>query len=262
MKRVGPARERVGPASLGHAFKDALAGDGLAVIAEIKRRSPSRGDLNPDADAASLARQYRDGGAACLSVLTDSERFGGSPADLRDARLAAGVPVLRKDFLTTAADVRESADMGADAILVILRDVGGPRLVEMQALALDLGMDVLTEVRDEAELELAAASGAYMIGVNQREEPKDTRFTVDYTKAQRMAGAFERFDDGILWVALSGMGVRGGTPLAAVAEAGYDAALIGEALVTAADPAERLRELLESRSSRSPALADAQSRSQ
>ena len=91
---------------MGFAFRDALAGDGLAVIAEIKRRSPSRGDLHPGADAASLARRYRDGGAACLSVLTDSERFGGSPQDLRDARKATGIPVLRKDFLTT---VRTSA---------------------------------------------------------------------------------------------------------------------------------------------------------
>ncbi|MCY3661275.1 MAG: indole-3-glycerol-phosphate synthase [bacterium] len=234
------------PASIGFAFRDALAGDGLAVIAEIKRRSPSRGDLHPGADAASLARQYRDGGAACLSVLTDSERFGGSAQDLQDARKATGIPVLRKDFLTTVQDVRDSADMGADAILVILPDVGGPRMREMQDLALDLGMDVLTEVRTAAEVELAVECGAYMIGINQRDDPKDTRFTVDYTKAQRMAGMFERFDDAILWIALSGMGVPGGTPLSAVAEAGYDAALIGEALVTAADPTATLRELLTS----------------
>ena len=98
--------DRTDPATLGFAFRDALSGDGLAVIAEIKRRSPSRGDLHPGADAASLARQYRDGGASCLSVLTDSERFGGSPQDLQDARKATGIPVLRKDFLTT---VRTSA---------------------------------------------------------------------------------------------------------------------------------------------------------
>lgn len=234
------------PANLGFAFRDALAGDGLSVIAEIKRRSPSRGDLHPGADAATLARQYRDGGAACLSVLTDRERFGGSAQDLQEARNATGLPVLRKDFLTTVSHVRDSAAMGADAILVILPDVGGPRLREMQDLALDLGIDVLTEVRTAEEVELAVECGAYMIGINQRDDPKGTRFTVDYSKAERMAAMFERFDGGIVWIALSGMGVPGGTPLSAVADAGYDAALIGEALVTAADPAATLSELLAS----------------
>lgn len=237
---------RTDRASVGFAFRDALAGDGLAVIAEIKRRSPSRGDLHPGADAASLARQYRDGGAACLSVLTDGQRFGGSPQDLRDAREATGIPVLRKDFLSTVGDVRDSAEMGADAILVILPDVGGPRMREMQEVALGLGLDVLTEVRTAAEVELAVECGAYMIGINQRDDPKDTRFTVDYAKAERMAGMFDRFDDGIVWIALSGMGVPGGTALSSVAGAGYDAALIGEALVTAADPTAMLQDLLAS----------------
>lgn len=244
---------RTDRASVGFAFRDALAGDGLAVIAEIKRRSPSRGDLHPGADAASLARQYRDGGAACLSVLTDGERFGGSPQDLQDARQATGIPVLRKDFLTTVGDVHDSAEMGADAILVILPDVGGPRMREMQEVALGLGLDVLTEVRTAEEVELAVECGAYMIGINQRDDPKDTRFTVDYAKAERMAGMFHRFDDGIVWIALSGMGVPGGTPLNAVAGAGYDAALIGEALVTASDPTAKLQELLASVNPPAPA---------
>ena len=152
--------------------------------------------------------------------------------------------MLRKDFLTTVQDVHDSADMGADAILVILPDVGGPRMRELQDVALGLGLDVLTEVRTPSEVELAVECGAYMIGINQRDDPKDTRFTVDHTKAERMAGMFKRFDDGILWVALSGMGVPGGTPLSAVAEAGYDAALIGEALVTASNPTAALRRLL------------------
>ncbi len=246
MTDYGGAMSSTGPASFGYAFRDALASDGLSVIAEIKRRSPSRGQLNPDADAATLAIQYRDGGAACLSVLTDSERFGGSPQDLSAARKAAGIPVLRKDFLTTMADVRASADMGADAILVILRDVGGQRMAEMQDVAFDLGMDVLTEVRDESELELAVECGAYMIGVNQRDNPRCAQFTVDYDKAARIAKLFDRLDDGIVKVAASGMGVPGGTPLGAIADAGYDAALIGEALVTADDPAERLRGMLAS----------------
>ena len=154
--------------------------------------------------------------------------------------------MLRKDFLTTVEDVHDSAEMGADAILVILPDVGGPRMREMQDLALDLGMDVLTEVRTADETEFAVECGAYMIGINQRDDPKDTRFTVDYTKAERMAPMFKRFDDGITWIALSGIGVPGGTSLRAIADAGYDAALIGEALVTAADSSAMLRELLAS----------------
>jgi indole-3-glycerol phosphate synthase len=231
------------PASLGWRFRGALSGDGLSIIAEIKRRSPSRGDLHPDADAATLACQYRDGGAACLSVLTDSERFGGSAEDLRDARRAAGVPVLRKDFLTEFEDVHESVAMGADAMLVILADVEPERMRALQDLALTLQLDVLTEVRTRPELETAIEWGAYMIGVNQRNDPKDSRFTVDYGKAEELAKAFDDLGDGITKVALSGIGVPGGTPIEVVADAGYDAALIGEALVTSQDPTEKLREL-------------------
>ena len=234
---------RTDPASVGGAFRRALSVEGLSIIAEIKRRSPSRGDLNPGVDAAEIARRYRDGGAACLSVLTDADRFGGSPEDLRSARAATGLPVLRKDFLTTRQDVLDSHDMGADAILVILPDVGAERMRSMQELALTLGVDVLTEVRTEAEFECAVESGAYMIAINQRDDPKDSRFTVDFTKCERMARLFDGLDDGILKVAASGMGVPGGTPLEAIADAGYDAALIGEALVTAQDPTERLAEL-------------------
>lgn len=233
-------------ASLGCTFRSALSVDGLSIIAEIKRRSPSRGDLHPDADAAELARRYRDGGATCLSVLTDRERFGGSPDDLRSARAATGLPVLRKDFLTTHQDVHDSAEMGADAILVILPDVGSEQARSMQDLALALGVDVLTEVRTEQELEDAVAAGAYMIAINQRDDPKDSRPTVDPTKAERMARLFDQIDDGILMVAASGIGVPGGTAIGAIADAGYDAALIGEALVTASDPSTTLRELASS----------------
>ena len=239
-----PVAPRPSPGSLGHAFKRALLADGVSVIAELKRRSPSAGELRTDADAAEVALQYRAGGAACLSVLTDGPRFGGSPEDLRRARAAAGIPVLRKDFLTTLADVRESSAMGADAMLLIVADVDPSLLRPIHELALSLGLDVLTEVRTEPELELAVAAGAYMIAVNQRSEPKDTRFTVDYRKAVEMSRLFAAMDDGIVTVAASGIGVEGGTPMADLVAAGYDAALIGEALVTAADPAARLRALL------------------
>ena len=213
------------------------------MIAEVKRRSPSAGTLNAGADAAEVACRYRDGGAACLSVLTDGPRFGGSPEDLQRARAAAGIPVLRKDFLTTLEHVRESSAMGADATLVIVDDVDASLLRPMHELALELGLDVLTEIRNEPELELAVDAGAYMIAVNQRSQPKATSFTVDYHKAVEMGPRFAQLD-GIVSVAASGIGVGGGTTMAEIAGAGYDAALIGEALITASDPTARLSELL------------------
>ena len=228
----------------GHRFAAALREAGLAVIAEIKRRSPSRGALKADADAADLASDYKVGGAACLSVLTESERFSGSPEDLQAARAVTGLPVLRKDFLRTLDDVRDSHAMGADAMLVILADIDPAQLPPMQELALSLGVDVLTEVRDEAELETAVDLGAYMIAINQRDNPESTKFTVDYDKAVRVSRCFGSIDDRILLVAASGIGVPGGTSMRAIAEAGYDAALIGEALVVADDPPELLRDLL------------------
>ena len=245
----------MGPTSAGHrrqggrfrGFREALTVEGVSVIAEVKRRSPSRGDLRAGADAVALARAYEAGGAACVSVLTDEERFDGSAQDLRDVRAAVGVPVLRKDFLTTEQDILESAEMAADAVLVIVADVDAAMLGPLHDLAFGLGLDVVTEVRTGAELEAAARCGANMIAVNQRNDPKDSRFTVEYGKAARMAPLFDRLDSGIVRVAASGIGVPGGTTLAEVADAGYDAALVGEALVTAPDPAAVLHRLLGSR---------------
>ena len=134
--------------------------------------------------------------------------------------------------------------MGADAMLVIVDDVDAALLRPMHELALELGIDVLTEVRTEPEVELAVDAGAYMIAVNQRSQPKDTRFTVDYNKAVEMGPRFAQIEPGIVTVAASGIGVEGGTGMGELVEAGYDAALIGEALVTAADPAARLQALL------------------
>ncbi len=224
----------------GH-FKSALlATDEVAVIAEIKRRSPSRGDLNAGLDPAELAVAYRDGGASCLSVLTNQAMFGGSGDDLAAASRASGLPVLRKDFITSPDDVYRSQQMGADAVLLIVADLSPSKLAELHELSLSLGMDVLTEVKSEAELETALEAGADMIGVNQREKPKSEAFTMDYRRAERMAGLIP---DHVVKVAESGIGVPGGTTMAAVRDAGYDAALVGEALVTASDPVARLQEL-------------------
>ena len=231
------------PVSVGYQFRDALNGVGVAVIAEVKRRSPSRGVMRADADAALLACAYQDGGAACLSVLTDTPRFGGSAKDLVEARRAVSIPVLRKDFITTHGQVHETAEIGADALLLIVADLEPARLLSLHELALTLGLDVVTEVRTDHELETAVENRAYMIMVNQRNDPKDRAFTVDPDKAVKMSRLFDQLDAGIVKIAASGIGVMGGTPLTAIGNAGYDAALIGEALVTATDPAASLRAL-------------------
>ena len=133
-------------------FVGALRGGGLACIAEIKRRSPSKGDLDPDLQADLVAKEYVTGGAACLSVLTDVEFFGGSPADLATARQASGLPVLRKDFTVQEADVADARLMGADAVLLIAAGLSDAELTACAALAADLALAALVEVHDEEEL--------------------------------------------------------------------------------------------------------------
>ena len=165
-------------------FRQALAQDGLAVVAELKRRSPSRGDLAIDLDPAAVAAAYVAGGAACLSVLTDTRFFGGSPADLAAARRAVDLPVLRKDFTLSEADVCDSRLMGADAVLLIVAALVDAELVRLRGLAGELGLAALVEVHDEAELERALDAGADLVGVNQRDL---TTFDVDHQRAERLA---------------------------------------------------------------------------
>ena len=141
----------------------------MAVISEVKRRSPSKGDLFPDLDPAVLARQYERGGATCLSVLTDEEWFGGSAADLRAARAAVRLPVLRKDFTVHRHDVLDARIMGADCVLLIVAALDDDELADFHPLATEVGLDVLVEIHDEAELERALAVDATLIGVNQRD---------------------------------------------------------------------------------------------
>lgn len=205
------------------------AADGLAVIAEIKRRSPSKGDLNAGLDPAVMARTYERGGAACLSVLTDGEHFGGSPDDLRAARGACALPVLRKDFTVSANDVVDARLMGADCVLLIAAALDRVELAEYHRLAVEIGLDVLVEIHDEAELEHALGADATLVGVNQRDL---VTFEVDHERAVRMAAAIP---DRAVKVAESG--VRGAEDAAALGAAGYHAVLVGETLVTAADPA-------------------------
>jgi len=207
----------------------------LAVISEIKRRSPSKGALNADLDPATLARSYVDGGAACLSVLTDTESFGGSVADLQVARAAVPVPVLRKDFTVSERDVYDARIMGADCVLLIAAALSGQELADFHGLARSIGLDVLVEIHDERELEVALAAGATLIGVNQRDL---VTFQVDHERAVRMAGVIP---DTAVKVAESG--VRDAADARSLRQAGYHAVLVGETLVTAADPAATLRSL-------------------
>ena len=198
-------------------------------MAEIKRRSPSKGDLAPDLDPAALAAAYEAGGAACLSVLTDSESFGGHPDDLAAARAAVSLPVLRKDFTVDERDVADARLMGADAVLLIVAALDDRELAACAALAAELGLAALVEVHDEAELDRALAVGATLVGVNAR----DLRtFTVDLDRVERLAG---HVPDGVLAVAESG--VRDHADALRMAAAGYAAVLVGESLVTSGDPA-------------------------
>jgi indole-3-glycerol phosphate synthase len=217
-------------------FRAALLGTpGLAVIAEIKRRSPAKGDLSRNLDAAQLAATYERGGATCLSVLTDEEFFAGSVSDLVAARTATSLPVLRKDFTVDPRDAADARLMDADAVLLIAAALDPFELVELHQLACELGLDVLVEVHDEPELEEALNAGASLVGVNQRDL---ATFEVDHERALRMAAAIP---DGVVKVAESG--IRGGDDAKRLADAGYHAVLIGEALVTAPDAAAALAEL-------------------
>jgi indole-3-glycerol phosphate synthase len=207
----------------------------LAVISEIKRRSPSKGVLREGLDPAEFAQIYAEAGAACLSVLTDSEFFGGSPEDLRAAREACALPVLRKDFTVCAHDVVDARLMGADCVLLIAAALSQTELVELHGLATRIGLDVLVEIHDEPELERALEAGARIVGVNQRDL---ITFEVDHARAVRMGALIP---DSVIKVAESG--VRGPQDAAALYAAGYQAVLVGETLVTATDPGATLRSL-------------------
>lgn len=218
-------------------FRAALADvPHLAVISEVKRRSPSKGDLNAGLDPAMLARDYERGGASCLSVLTDEESFGGSVADLNAARAACSLPVLRKDFTVSAHDVVDARLMGADCVLLIAAALAAGELIALHRLAQEIGLDVLVEIHDETELKVALAAGANLVGVNQRDL---VTFQVDHQRALRMAGVMP---PGVVRVAESG--VRGPTDAAALYAAGYHAVLVGETLVTSGDPAAAIAALI------------------
>lgn len=218
-------------------FRHALQGRSkLGVIAEIKRRSPSMGDLNLNLDPATLASKYEGGGAACLSVLTDMESFGGSAADLQAARESCSLPVLRKDFTVSEQDVVDARLMGADCVLLIAAALDQQELSAFHELTIEVGLDALVEIHDETELEQALTAGANLIGVNQRDL---VTFEVDHQRATRMASLIP---DNAVKVAESG--VRGAADARSLKKSGYDAVLVGETIVTSDDPAATIASLI------------------
>jgi indole-3-glycerol phosphate synthase/phosphoribosylanthranilate isomerase len=216
-------------------FADALKGPGLRAIAEVKRRSPSAGDLRPDADPAKLAAQFAGAGAAAISVLVD-ERFAGTLDDLRAARAATDAPLLGKGFFSTKEHLQELRDAGADAALLILRDLDDAVCAQLLAHALELGMDALVEAHDAEELARATELGAPIVGINARDL---STFRIDRRRQLELVASAP---GGSLIVAESGIHTR--AQGAAAELAGAHAVLVGSALMQAPDPAAKLRELL------------------
>ncbi len=216
-------------------FRDALQQPGLSAIAEIKRRSPSAGDLRPDADPAALAAAYERAGAAAVSVLVD-ERFGGSWDDLRAARAASQVPLLAKGFFSTEEDLRTARDAGGDAALLILRDLDDATCVQLLRAADALGLETLVEAHDGEELDRAVALGAQVIGVNARDL---ATFRIDRRAQLDLVARAPR--DRVV-IAESGVQTRAQGAEAELA--GADAILVGSSLMRAPDPAGKLMELV------------------
>ncbi len=235
---IAELKARLSEAPAARPFGDAIRGESIRLIAEVKRRSPSRGLLRADFDAVDLARAYAGAGTAAISVLTDEKHFGGSLQHLRAVResLPEGPPLLRKDFLFDEYQLYESRCHGADAVLLIAAILDAGLLAQLIGLAGALGMPALVEVHDEPEMARALAAGAEIIGINNR----DLRtFEVNLATTERLrplapAGKTVVAESGIFTRAdverLQGLGVH--------------AVLIGEALVTAADPAAKIRELM------------------
>ncbi len=228
-------RERAGGAPPGPSLHAALAGTGVAVIAEIKRASPSKGDLAPGLEASAQARAYLEGGAAAVSVLTEPDRFKGTLADLADVA-ALGVPALRKDFIVDPYQVWEARAAGAAAILLIVAALDETTLARLHEEAGEAGLEVLVEIHDETEAAVARRIGAAVVGVNAR----DLRtFEIDRGAFGRLRG---QLGDDVLAVAESG--VRDPEDVRAAARQGADAVLVGESLVRSTDPAAEVATLV------------------
>ena len=228
-KREHPlsSEDVAGPGEGPRSFADAVARPGLSVIAEHKRRSPSAGAIREDLSLRDVVAAYERGGAAALSILTEGPNFGGSLADLREARSATALPILRKDFTVDPYQVTEARLAGADAVLLIVAALTPAQLVELHELSRALGMTALVEVHDLHELELAADAGAQVIGINNRDL---TTLEVD---VRRTFELLPRVPPGAVTVSESGFSRP--EELAELARAGVDAVLVGEALMRSPD---------------------------
>ena len=214
----------------------ALTEPGISVIAEFKRRSPSGGTLRERPDVVDLIGAYKRGGAAALSILTEGLHFDGSLEDLREARAACALPILRKDFIVDPYQLHEARAAGADAVLLIVAALDQPTLLDLHQQARELGLDVLVEVHDRAELARANEGGARLIGINNR----DLRdFSVD---VERTFALLEEVPGGVAVVSESGIATA--AQLRRLEEQGVQAVLVGETLMRSPDPEVALRELL------------------
>ncbi|MGA4838094.1 indole-3-glycerol phosphate synthase TrpC [Streptomyces sp. G45] len=226
----GPAR----PDGAGR-FRAALSKPDVSVIAEVKPKSPSKGDLWPAAEAVPLAKEYAAGGARAVSVLADEPFFGGSPALVAEVRSAVELPVLFKDFVVDTRQVALAHACGADAVLVIVRSLADAELTDVLAAAAEYGLDALVETFTAEDIERALAAGADLIGVNNR----DLRtFSVDLDNSARLRA---RIPDGVVTVSESGLRHR--ADVTRIGADGYDACLVGETLLTSGSPADAVRDL-------------------
>ena len=214
---------------------ESLAATGAAVIAEVKKASPSAGVIREDFQPADIAESYEAAGAACLSVLTDVQYFQGADDYLKEARAACGIPVLRKDFLLEPWQVFESRVLGADCVLLIVAALSRAQLQDLDGLAREAGLDVLVEVHDEAELADALATGAKLVGVNNRDLHT---FTTDLGTSERLRPLVP---DGRTFVTESGIHTR--ADVARMQSAGINAFLVGEAFMRVDNPGDGLRAL-------------------
>jgi indole-3-glycerol phosphate synthase len=210
--------------------------DGVAIIAELKKASPSKGLIRPDFDPPTLARELENSGAAALSVLTDEEFFQGSLENLRSASASANLPCLRKDFIVDEFQLLEAQANSADAVLLIVAALSQAELAGLSRGAAQLGLDVLCEVHDAEELQLAEDAGCTLIGVNNRDLKT---FKVDIENALRLADRIPKNA-----VAVAESGIASGADIARLRAAGYRAFLMGESLMKAASPGEALKALL------------------
>jgi indole-3-glycerol phosphate synthase len=231
LERAATAAGRAGVPS----FEGALRRSNVTVIAEVKRRSPSKGWINSEISAASQARSYEEGGAAAISVLTEPRHFGGSNDDLMNVRAAVRVPVLKKDFHVDPIQLIEAKALGASAALLIVRALAPDTLSQLSTAATDLGLELLFEVRDRIELDRALEAGARIIGVNNRNLET---LVIDPTTAERLIAEIPADR-----VAIGESGVSGRSDVERLAQIGADAVLVGSAVSAAKDPVAAVREL-------------------